>query len=141
MQSAGSSPTGEITLELAKMLALVAPITMSSEQQEIWLRAAVDALQDIRAAEVRDVSAQIRRNVTRPSQIVPEIARLVAENRSRSSRINEIARLPEGPPPIKHVMERDRSKFTAEDWRELNRYLAAQGSKVRYSDDGERMAA
>lgn len=68
------------------MLALVAPISMSAEQQELWLRAAADSLEDIRPTEVRDISAELRRSVTRPAQIVPEIAKLVAEKRSRSSR-------------------------------------------------------
>ena len=49
----------------------------------VWLQAAVDALEGIRAAEVSAISAELRRTVTRPSQIVPEIARLVAEKRKR----------------------------------------------------------
>jgi hypothetical protein len=65
------------------MLSLTAPITMSADQQTLWLASAVDALQDIRGDEVAAVSAEIRRTVTRPSQIVPEIARLVAERRNR----------------------------------------------------------
>lgn len=138
-QSAGSS--AEVTMELAKMLALVAPITMSSDQQEVWLRAAVDALADIRAPEIAEVSMEVRRAVGRPSQIVPEIARLVAENRIRRHRIDEIARLPAGPPPVKHIMDRDRSTFTASDWAELSRYLEGKGSPVRYGSDGTRIAA
>lgn len=77
------SATAEMTIELAKMLALVAPISMTVEQQELWLRAAVDSLEDIRPQEVVAISAELRRSVTRPSQIVPEIARLVAEKRKR----------------------------------------------------------
>jgi hypothetical protein len=72
-------------LELAKALKLVAPITMSADAQVVWLQAAVDALEDIRAEEVAVISAELRRTVTRPSQIVPEIAKLVAEHRRRSS--------------------------------------------------------
>lgn len=125
-------------MELAKMLALVAPITMSSDQQEVWLRAAADSLADIRSQEVAEVSMEIRRTVTRPSQIVPEIARLVADKRRARSQINEIARLPEGPPPKKHIMERDRSQFTTPDWAELNAYLEGMGSPVRYLSDGTR---
>jgi hypothetical protein len=56
---------------------------MGAEQQTVWLHAAVDALEDIRASEVAAVSAELRRTVTRPAQIVPEIARLVAERRKR----------------------------------------------------------
>jgi hypothetical protein len=80
------SATAELTVELAKMLALVAPISMTTEQQELWLRAAADSLDDIRGAEVNAISAEVRRSVTRPSQIVPEIARLVDEKRKRSNR-------------------------------------------------------
>lgn len=82
MPSPGYSQTDGLTIELAKMLALVAPTSMSTEQQEIWLRAAIDALEDIRADEVRSVSAEIRRSVTRPAQIVPAIAEKVAAKRA-----------------------------------------------------------
>jgi hypothetical protein len=58
---------------------------MGAEQQTVWLHAAVDALEDIRPAEVAAISAELRRSVTRPAQIVPEIARLVAEKRRRSA--------------------------------------------------------
>ena len=42
-------------------------------------------------------------------------------------------------PPPAHIMERDRSTFTAHDWRQLNLYLESAGSSVRYRDDGTRM--
>lgn len=45
---------------------------------------------------------------------------------------------PEGPPPKKHVMDRDRSTFTADDWDELNKYLEWGGSPYRYRADGTR---
>lgn len=77
------SASAELTIELAKALALVAPTSMTSEQQELWLRAAGDALDGIRAEEVRTISAELRRTVTRPNQIVPEIAKLVADKRSQ----------------------------------------------------------
>ena len=80
------SASSALTVELAKMLVLVAPTSMTAEQQELWLRAAVDALEDIRANEVAEVSAQIRRSITRPNQIVPAIAEKVAEKRALSSR-------------------------------------------------------
>jgi hypothetical protein len=83
MLSIAYSAVADLTVELAKVLALVAPISMSVEQQELWLRAAVDALEDIRPQEVAAISAELRRTVTRPSQIVPEIAKLVAEKRKR----------------------------------------------------------
>lgn len=66
------------------MLALVAPTSMTTDQQELWLRAAADALEDIRPQEVAAISAEVRRSVTRPNQIVPEIAKLVHERRRRS---------------------------------------------------------
>ena len=77
------SAPAELTVELAKSLSLVAPISMSVEQQELWLRAAIDALDGIRASEVAAISAELRRSVTRPSQIVPEIARLVSARRAQ----------------------------------------------------------
>jgi hypothetical protein len=80
------SATAELTIELAKMLTLVAPTSMTTEQQELWLRAAADSLEGIRAAEVSAISAELRRTVTRPNQIVPEIAKLVAAR--RGSRAN-----------------------------------------------------
>jgi hypothetical protein len=80
------------------MLALVAPSSMTAEQQEMWLRAAVDSLEDIRADEVAHVSAEVRRSVTRHNQIVPEIAKLVAERRKRNSETARYAALPKLPP-------------------------------------------
>ena len=62
---------------------------MGAEQQTVWLHAAVDALHDIHANEVASVSAELRRSVTRPAQIVPEIARLVSEKRQRANRAAE----------------------------------------------------
>lgn len=50
-----------------------------------WLASAVDALDGIRASEVATVSVQVRRKITRPAQIVPEIANLVAEKRAKAS--------------------------------------------------------
>ena len=124
------------------MLALVAPVTMSEDQQTAWLAAAVDSLQDIRASEVAEVSLEVRRSVTRPSQIVPEIAKLVASHRASRSRVREIEHLPEDAlPQPKHIMDRDRSTFTAADWSELNAHLERMGSTVRYGPNGERRNA
>lgn len=72
-------------LELAKCLKLVAPISMMADAQMVWLQAAVDALEGIRPDEVLAVSVELRRSVTRPSQIVPEIARLVSLKRAKAS--------------------------------------------------------
>jgi hypothetical protein len=81
--NASSGAMSALMLELAKSLKLVAPITMTADAQMVWLQAAVDALEGIRADEVASISAELRRTVTRPSQIVPEIAKLVAEKRKR----------------------------------------------------------
>jgi hypothetical protein len=135
-QSDGYSQ-GSLTVELAKALALVAPITMSSDQQEMWLRAAIDTLQDIRPEELAAVSLQVRRSVTRPSQIVPEIARLVAERRASRARINELIAIP-GPAQRKPVMDRRGEPMSEEDTAELNRILEASGATARYRPDGSR---
>lgn len=72
-----------LTAELTKILGLVAPITMSADQQTLWLASAVEALAGFTAEEVAAVSIDVRQTVTRPSQIVPEIARLIPELRER----------------------------------------------------------
>jgi hypothetical protein len=105
------SATAELTVELAKMLALVSPTSMSEEQQELWLRAAADALDGIRAHEVRDIAAELKRSVTRHNQIVPEIAKLVDQKRKRttsSGSLDEInaKRRGDGLPAI-HWVQRD----------------------------------
>ena len=142
--SNGSAEHLAVAAELAKMLGLVAPVTMSADQQTLWLASAVEALQDIRANEVEAVSLEVRRSVTRPSQIVPRIAELVAARRAEQRRISrQIAEEREVKlmlPARRHTMDRDRSKFEAEDWAELNEYLEKQGSKVRYSSDGKKLA-
>lgn len=82
-----ASQHSALTLELAKILALVAPVTMSADQQTMWLASAVDTLKDIWANEVAEVSHAVRRNITRHSQIVPEISRLVGEQRAHKARM------------------------------------------------------
>jgi hypothetical protein len=124
------------------MLALVAPITMSGDQQTMWISSAVDALDDIRLNEVLAVSLEVRRFATRPSQIVPEIARRVSERRAHQRFISEHEQkaLP-GPPVKRHIADRERHNFKPEDWAELNEWLESQGSKVRYGSDGKKLAA
>lgn len=80
-----ASEAQALAAEVAKCLKLVAPAGMNAEQQTVWLHTAVDALEDIRPTEVAAISTELRRMVTRPAQIVPEIARLVAEKRRRST--------------------------------------------------------
>jgi hypothetical protein len=124
-------------IELGKMLGLVAPITMSADQQTLWLASALDALKDIRPAEIEAVSMEVRRSVTRPSQIVPEIARLVAEKRSRQSRMREYDKPAIPAPSVKlHIADRSRLGFTADDWAELNEHLERMGATKRYRSDG-----
>jgi hypothetical protein len=132
------SGSTELTVELAKMLALVAPSSMTTEQQEMWLRAAVDALDGIGADEVREVSAQVRRTVIRHTQVVPEIAKLVAERRAERSRIAQmghpLAHLPSPPPQI------DSSPLTDEELERMPRYLREVGLRVGYLKmDGDRL--
>lgn len=141
----GSQEHSALTVELAKMLGLVAPVTMSADQQTLWLASAVESLQGIRAQEVGAVSLEVRRSVTRPSQIVPKIAELVAARRSEQSRIDrqrmEAREAMTALPVRKHIADRDRRDFTADDWAELNEHLEQQGSPVRYGPDGTRRAA
>lgn len=124
------------------MLGLVAPVTMSTDQQTLWLASAMDALMDIRPDEIAAVSMEVRRSVTRPSQIVPEIARLVAEKRARQSRMREYDKPAIPAPPVKlHIADRSRLGFTAEDWAELNEHLERIGATKRYRSDGTRYDA
>lgn len=85
-----SSAMSALALEVAKCLKLVAPVSMDSAAQLAWIASAVDALEDIRADEVRAISAELRRSVTRHNQIVPEIAKLVSEKRARASRLSSV---------------------------------------------------
>lgn len=135
-----SNEFNRLSAEIAKILSLVVPVTMTADQQALWIASAVDALSDIRASEVEEVSCEVRRSITRHQQIVPEIAKLVAEHRSQRSKAQ--AQLAEDramaalPPVKQHVADRDRRNFTASDWAELNEHLAAMGSTVRYRPDG-----
>jgi hypothetical protein len=119
------------------MLGLVAPVTMSADQQTLWLASAMDALRDIRLDEVEKVSMEVRRTVTRPSQIVPEISRLVSELRVKRSRHSELMALP-GPPLRIPVMNRRGQPMSDEDTAELNGILEKLGATARYHADGSR---
>jgi hypothetical protein len=144
-QSSASQERSALTVELAKMLGLVAPVTMSADQQTLWLASAVETLGNISAAELREVSVQVRQTAKWPSEIVPEVSRLVRELRERESRRRQIeAETREALtmlPAKKHIMDRDRSTFTQCDWDELNAYLEKQGSPVRYTPRGAKIAA
>jgi len=144
--SSASQGHSAAAAELAKMLGLVAPITMSADQQTLWLASALDSLQGIRAEEIAAVSMEVRRSVTSYTKIVPTIAEMVAARRAEASRIARQREESEAvhclPAPKRHIAERsDRYNFTASDWAELNEWLASQGSAVRYSPDGKKLAA
>jgi hypothetical protein len=133
------SEAESLSAELAKMLSLVAPVTMSSDQQALWIVSAVDALKDIRASEVAEISAEVRRSVTRPSQIVPEIAKLVAVRRERrAGQIRSERPMIEGPPPPRDVMAHRGEPMTEEETAELNGILEKLGATARYRMDGSR---
>lgn len=73
-------------LLLANCLQLVVPASMTTDDRAAWILSAVDALEGIRPDEIESVSAELRRKVKRHTEIVPEIANLVAEKRARSNR-------------------------------------------------------
>lgn len=73
------SATAELTVELAKCLVLVAASSMSATQQEVWLRAAAESLENLLPFDVHEVCLEVRRTVIRASQIVPAIAASVKE--------------------------------------------------------------
>lgn len=150
--------------EVAKCLKLVAPAGMGAEQQTVWLHTAVDALEGIRASEIQAISAELRRTVTRPAQIVPEIARLVAEGRKRPSsnssiEANNAERRTQGLgevhwvqrdgkmviehvqpalPKTGDVMVRRGQPMTESDTFKLNGELERLGVTARYRSDGSR---
>jgi hypothetical protein len=132
-----SSAASGLTIELGKMLALVAPSSMTLEQQEIWLCAAVDALQDIRPAEVAEISAEVRRSVTRHNQIVPAITDRVAELRKRRSEAKTRAALPplapqpeRAPPPPLTQAEVDRMPKWIKDMGLRVGFLKREGGRI-----------
>jgi hypothetical protein len=123
------------------MLGLVAPVTMSADQQTLWLASAVETLSDATAEEVLAVSVAVRQTVTRPSQIVPEVTRLVVElrnERAEQRRREHMRSIPIGPPPKKHVLDRRGEPMSDDDTAELNRLLELQGANARYRPDGSR---
>lgn len=111
------------------MLTLVAPSSMTADQQTLWLASAVDALEDIRADEVAHVSAEVRRSVTRHNQIVPEISKRVAELRAERSRANMIREMPPLPPPPER---KPQPPMTAEEIRRMPKWLKDMGLRVGF---------
>lgn len=83
-QSISLSPQASaMAVELAKILKLVAPVSMDGTAQIAWIASAIDALEGIQVSEVAAVSAEVRRKVTRISQIIPMVTDLIAERRKR----------------------------------------------------------
>jgi hypothetical protein len=91
---------------------------MDSQGQLAWLASAADALEGISAQEIAHVSVEVRRSITRPSQIVPEIVKLVSEKRARASRSSV-----------------EQSPFSAE--REINEKARERRAKARSQRDIE----
>lgn len=126
------------------MLGLVAPITMSVDQQTLWLASAVETLSDAAAEEVAAVSIAVRQTVTRPSQIVPEVSSLILElrkERAEQRRREHIRSVPPSPPKPKHVLDRRGQPMSEADTAELNGILESLGASVRYRPDGSKQAA
>lgn len=94
-----------LALEIGKCLKLVAPAGMGADAQMSWIGSAIDALDGIRANEVAAISAELRRSVTRPAQIVPEIARLVADRRRSMSNAGR----PDSPHSAECAIDREAS--------------------------------
>lgn len=126
------------------MLGLVAPVTMSADQQTLWLASAVETLSDATAEEVVAVSVAVRQTVTRPSQIVPEVTRLVVElrnERAEQRRREHMRSIPAATPPPKHVLDRRGEPMSEDDTAELNRLLTNMGATARYRPDGSKYTA
>lgn len=125
--------------ELTSCLALVVPVGMTEEARREWLAVAWATLKHLPADLLSAACQEARKSCDHPSKIVPAIT-AYAEPRlqSRTRFEREYPSTPCLPPPPKHVMERDRSTFGPNDWRELNVHLERMGSKVRYRDDGSR---
>ena len=125
------------------MLALVAPSSMTAEQQTMWLAAAVDALEDIRAEEVAVVSAEIRRSATRHNQIVPAIAEKVAGLRKRRQHDREMAAYREdlaSRPPPPPPEEKPYKPLTADEIERMPKWLRDTGLRVGFlRRDGNRI--
>ena len=111
------------------MLTLVAPTSMSADQQTLWLASAVDALDGIGADEVAHISAEIRRSVTRPSQIVPAIAARVAERRAEQRKFAEYRSIPRKAEPVE---PRPYKPFTADEIERMPKWLRDTGLRVGF---------
>jgi hypothetical protein len=122
------------------MLTLVAPSSMTADQQTLWLASAVDALEDIRAEEIHHVSAEVRRSITHHRQIVPEIARLVAERRKERAEATRRSMLPPMPEPAPRLPP---PPMTADEIERMPKWLRDMGLRVGFlkREDGRLVEA
>lgn len=100
---------------------------MTSEQQTLWLAAAVDALEDIRAEEVAHVSAEVRRSITRHNQIVPEISKLVAARRAERAKASQPR-----PQPLPPIERKPGPPLTAAEIERMPKWLRDMGLRVGF---------
>lgn len=77
------SEVKEIRRLVARILHVVAPSSMSAGDRSSWVINACEALADMRAKEIEMIMLEVQRSITRPNQIIPEIARLVGQRRER----------------------------------------------------------
>lgn len=129
----------QFAVELTACLILVAPVGMTEEARREWLSVAWKTVGHLPPDLLSAGCVEARRIADHPCKIVPAIIGYAEERLESRKRIAREypAALP-APPTVKHIMERDRSNFTAADWAELNEHLEKQGSKVRYQPDGTR---
>jgi hypothetical protein len=123
------------------MLAIVAPTSMSIDQQTVFLQAALKALDSlgINAEEVAAVAPQVIAKVVRHQQIVHEISEAVSEKRARNRRISDMDwHRDSSPLTYTPVMDRRGEPMSEADTAQLNEQLAAAGATARYRQDGSR---
>jgi hypothetical protein len=111
---------------------------MTEEAKRDWLAVAWGTLNHLPRDLLSSGCKKARLTCDHPSKIVPTIVAETEEwMRFRREREADHVRL-SGPQPKKHIADRDRSQFTADDWAELNEYLERMESAVRYRPDGSR---
>jgi hypothetical protein len=113
---------------------------MTADQQTFWLASAVDALEDIRAEEISHVSAEVRRSITHHRQIVPEIAKLVAERRKERAEATRRSMLPPMPEPAPRLPP---PPMTADEIAKMPKWLRDMGLRVGFlkHEDGRLVEA
>jgi hypothetical protein len=123
------------------MLAIVAPTSMTIDQQTVFLQGAMKALNslNISAGEVEAVAPQVIAKIVRHQQIIHEISEAVSLRRQRKRVVSDADWRRDSQPLRKApVMERRGEPMTAAETDELNRELARVGAFARYRMDGTR---